>query len=53
LGYVSAVDCEGQTIWLVDAQGYGKRFIARADEMLKGFLELERAIHEFAVDVIA
>jgi hypothetical protein len=41
LGYVSAVDCEGQTIWLVDAQGYGKRFVVHADEKLTAFVELE------------
>jgi len=34
LGWVSAIDLEGRTIWVVDAQGYGKRFIVRADEML-------------------
>jgi hypothetical protein len=28
---------------------YGKRFIVRADEMLTAFVELQRAIHEFAV----
>jgi hypothetical protein len=39
-----AVDSEGRTIWIVDAHGYGKRFIVRADEMLTAFLELESAI---------
>jgi hypothetical protein len=29
-GWVSAVDSEGRTIWIVDAHGYGKRFIVRA-----------------------
>jgi hypothetical protein len=29
---------------------YGKRFIVRGDELLTAFMELERAIHEFAVD---
>ena len=53
LGWVSALDLEGRTIWIVDAHGYGKRFIVRADEMLTAFLELERAIHEFAVDLIS
>jgi hypothetical protein len=52
-GCVSALDLEGRTIWIVDAHGYGKRFIVRADEMLTAFLELERAIHEFAVDLIS
>jgi hypothetical protein len=36
----------------VDAHGYGKRFIIRADEMLNAFVELERAIHEFAVSLV-
>ena len=30
LGWVSALDIEGRTIWIVDAHGYGKRFIVRA-----------------------
>jgi hypothetical protein len=52
LGWVSAIDSQGQTIWIVDAHGQGKRFIMRADEMLTAFLELERAIHAFAVSLI-
>jgi len=32
LGWVSALDLEGRTIWIVDAHGYGKRFIVHADE---------------------
>ena len=28
----------------MDAHGYGKRFIVRADEMLTAFLELQAAI---------
>jgi hypothetical protein len=52
LGYVSAVDCEGRTIWIVDAHGYGKRFIVRADEKLTAFVELQTAIHEFAVSLV-
>ena len=48
LGWVSALDREGRTIWIVDAHGYGKRFIVRADEILTAFLELERAIRSFA-----
>jgi hypothetical protein len=51
-GCVSAIDREGRTIWIVDAHGYGKRFIVRADEKLTAFVELERAIHEFAVSLI-
>jgi hypothetical protein len=53
LGWVSAVDCEGRTIWVADAHGYGKRFIVRADDVPTAFLELERTIHEFAVSLIA
>jgi hypothetical protein len=45
LGWVSAVDSQGRTIWIVDAHGYGKRFVVRADEMLTAFVELESAIH--------
>jgi len=36
-GWVSAIDLEGQTIWIVNAYGYGKRLIVRVDEMLTGF----------------
>jgi len=52
LGCVSALDSRGRTIWIVDAHGYGKRFIVRADEILVAFVELQRAIHEFAVSLI-
>ena len=52
LDWVSAIDCERRTVWIVDAHGYGKRFIVRADEMLSAFLELETAIHGFAVSLI-
>jgi len=42
LGYVSAVDSQGRTIWIADAHhGAGKRFIVRADEKLSAFVELE------------
>jgi hypothetical protein len=45
LGYVSAIDSNGRTIWIADAhRGDGKRFIVRADEKLTAFLELESAI---------
>jgi hypothetical protein len=44
-GCVSALDCEGRTIWIADAQrDDGKRFVARADEKLTAFLELESAM---------
>ena len=39
------MDCEGRTIWIVDAhRDDGKRFIVRAEEKLTAFLELESAI---------
>jgi hypothetical protein len=52
-GCITAIDANGRTIWIVDAHGYGKRFVVRADEMLTAFLELQTAIHEFAVSLIA
>ena len=33
--------------------GDGKRFIVPADEKLTAFMELQRAIHEFAVSLIS
>ena len=53
LGWVSALDLEGRTMWIVDAHGYGKRFIVHADEILTAFIEAERAIHEFTVSLIS
>ena len=53
LGWVSALDLEGRTIWIVDAHGYGKRFVVRADEKLTAFVGLQRAIYEFALDLIS
>jgi len=44
LGWVSAVDLEGRTIWIADAHRDGKRFVARADEKLTAFLEMERTV---------
>ena len=45
LGWVSAIDSDGRTIWIVDAhRDDGKRFVVRADEKLTAFLELERAV---------
>jgi len=45
LGWVSAIDREGRTIWIVDAhRDDGQRFIVHADEILTAFLELERAV---------
>jgi len=37
LGGVSALDRKGRTLWIVDAHGYGKRFIVRADEKLTAY----------------
>jgi hypothetical protein len=52
-GCVSAVDSAGRTIWIVDAHGYGNRFIVRAEEILTAFLEAERGIHQFAVSLLS
>jgi hypothetical protein len=53
LGWISAADSNVRTMWIVDAHGYGKRFIVRSDEILTAFAELQRAIHEFAVSLIS
>ena len=53
LGYVSVVDWGGRTTWIVDAhRDNGKRFVARRDEMLSAFLELERITHEIALSAL-
>jgi hypothetical protein len=45
LGWVSAVDSVGRSIWIVDAhRDDGRRFIVRADEKLSAFVELERQV---------
>ena len=41
---VSAIDARGRTIWIVDVH-------RRADELLTAFVELQMAIHEFAVEL--
>ena len=41
LGWVSALDREGRSIWIVDAHRDGNHFIVRADEILTAFVELE------------
>jgi len=33
--------------------GDGKRFVVHADDKLSGFLEAERAIHQFAVSLLS
>ena len=49
MGCVSTIDSNGRTIWIVDAHREdGKRFVARADEKLTAFLELEAAIRAVA-----
>jgi len=46
-GCVSALDSDGRTIWIADAQrGDGKRFVVRADEKLTAFVELESAVRD-------
>jgi hypothetical protein len=45
LGWVSAVDGNGRTIWIADAHREdGKRFVVHADDKLTAFLELESAV---------
>ena len=44
LGWVSALDVQGRTIWIVDAHGDGKRFVVRADEKPTAFAKLESEI---------
>ena len=45
LGWISAVDSAGQTIWIVDGhRDDGKRFVMQADEKLTAFLELESTL---------
>lgn len=45
LGWVSAIDSSGQTIWIVDAhRDDGRRFVVHADEILSAFVELERQL---------
>jgi hypothetical protein len=53
LGWVSTVDSNGRTIWIVDAhRDNGKRFVARADEKLAAFVELESAIRGSLIRII-
>ena len=45
LGWVSAIDSHGRTIWIVDAhRDDGRRFVVHADEKLSAFVELERQV---------
>jgi len=51
--FVSAIDSNGQTIWIVDAhRDDGKRFVVRSDEKLEAFLELERITYELALPAL-
>jgi len=54
LGYVSALDSNGRTIWIVDAhRDDGKRFVVRPEEKLTTFLELESTIRAAISNSIA
>ena len=44
VGWVSALDTEGHTLWIADAHRERKRFVVRSDEKLTAFVELESAI---------
>jgi len=45
LGYVSAVDSRGRTIWIADAhRDDGKRFVVRAEEKLTGLWNWKRPV---------
>ena len=45
MGYVSAIDSNGRTIWIADAhRDDGKRFVVHADEKLTALLKLESVI---------
>jgi hypothetical protein len=37
----------------MDAHGYGNCFIVRSDEKLTAFVELQSAIHGFAVSLVS
>ena len=48
-GYVSALDSEGRTIWIVDAhRGNARRFGVHAKEKLTAFMELDSAISDLS-----
>jgi hypothetical protein len=53
LGWVSAMDPKGGTVWIVDGhRDNGKRYVVRSDELLTAFLELERITHQLAVSAL-
>jgi hypothetical protein len=46
-GCVATADSKGQTIWIVDAhRDNGTRFVARNEEKLTAFVELERVTRD-------
>ena len=47
MGWVSAIDDDRRTVWIVDAHRDGNRFIVRADEKLTAFVQMEPAICTF------
>ena len=50
---VTVILGEAKPFWLTKQQRNLQVGVVRADEKLTAFGELERAIHEFAVDLIA
>jgi hypothetical protein len=45
MGYVSAIDSNGRTIWIADAHcGDGKRFVVHAEERLTAFIKVESGV---------
>jgi hypothetical protein len=44
LGWVSAIDIKGRTIWIVDAHGYGKRFIVPAEIFTPALYGTQRSV---------
>jgi hypothetical protein len=53
LGWVSAIDSEGRTIWIADAHRDDcKRFVVRSKEKLTAFLELASAIDRLQQDEV-
>jgi len=49
---IPIMDSEGRDIFVVQAERDGKRFVLRSEEKLVVFVQLERAIYEFALDLI-
>jgi hypothetical protein len=41
VGWVSALDDDRRTVWIVNAHRDGKRYVVHADEKLTAFVELE------------